>query len=75
MYIHIMYVVALIIKNYDIIFIQNDIADILNGFVIDLQVTTAEFVQSATDGNVDPVDLSAFPVLDIVGPSHVRVGR
>ena len=41
--------------------------------MINLEVTTTEFVSAATDGNVNPTDLSAFPVVDIVGQNSLQV--
>ena len=64
-----------IMMTFFIIVIQNNITDILNGFIIDLQVTTTPFSLPATDGDVDPVDFSAYPVVDIVGPSSLQVER
>ena len=53
--------------------LQNDIADFLTGFVIDLDVTADRFTQGSTNGNVNPVDLRTFPVVSINGPNSAQV--
>jgi hypothetical protein len=55
------------------VFVENDIADFLTGFVIDLDVMAEPFRQAPTNGNVDPVNLRTFPVVSINGPNSVQV--
>ena len=55
------------------VFFQNDTLDFFTGFTLDLEITTRDFVRPENDGDENPTNLDAFPVVSISGPSSLQV--
>ncbi|CAI8001605.1 Integrin alpha-V [Geodia barretti] len=54
------------------VFVMNDTLDFFTGFTLDLEITTRDFVRPENDGDENPTNLDAFPVVSISGPSSLQ---
>lgn len=63
----------LIISTLLLLFLQNPISDIFNGFPIELSIASRVFTASSDDGNPNPTNLASYPIVVISGQSMIQV--